>query len=136
MQHRLEIGAIKTDQATYRWFRVQSRPARATDALGPYKFFPQPAEATFQFDPAYTLQDFGLRTLDDWERDGSITVDVFSWWFERGIGDLILTEFDMYLHHLRRINGKANYGWLRSMFYSTRQQLMRVYYARQWGGPQ
>jgi hypothetical protein len=34
-------------------------------------------------------------------------------------------EFDMYQHYLRKINGKSNYGWLRNMFYSTGQQLMR-----------
>jgi len=31
----------------------------------------------------------------------------------------------MYHHHLREINGKKNIGWLRNMFYSITQQLMR-----------
>jgi hypothetical protein len=44
----------------------------------------------------------------------------------------VLTEFKMYRHHLREINGKSNYRWLRNMFYLIRQQLIRqdpIYYA-------
>jgi hypothetical protein len=38
---------------------------------------------------------------------------------------MVLTEFDMYRYHFRKINKKENYGWLRNMFYSIGQQLMR-----------
>ena len=31
----------------------------------------------------------------------------------------------MYNHHLRQINRKDNMGWLRNMYYSLSQQLMR-----------
>jgi hypothetical protein len=37
----------------------------------------------------------------------------------------------MYRHHLREINKKKNYGWLRNIFHNINQQLMRqdpVYY--------
>jgi hypothetical protein len=34
-------------------------------------------------------------------------------------------EFDIYRHHLRKINGKENFGWLRNMFHSLNQQVMR-----------
>lgn len=131
-ERRLEIGRLKTNHDTYRWFRTKSRPAHATDALGPYKFFPKPRDINFDLDPAAILQDFSAAAWGDWQRDGSVSLDVFSWWFESDIGQIILAEFDMYLHHLRKINGKENYGWLRSMFYSIGQQLMRqdpVYYA-------
>jgi hypothetical protein len=37
----------------------------------------------------------------------------------------VLEEFDMYLAHLRMINQKPNYGWLRNMYYSLSQQVMR-----------
>ena len=51
---------------------------------------------------------------------------------EKCVADVVLTEFDMYRHHLREINRKENYGWLRNMFHGIGQQLMRqdpVYYA-------
>jgi hypothetical protein len=31
----------------------------------------------------------------------------------------------MYWYHLQRLNGRPNFGWLRNMFHSTGQQLMR-----------
>lgn len=31
----------------------------------------------------------------------------------------------MYIHHLRKLDGTDNYGWLRNMSYSLSQQLMR-----------
>ena len=39
--------------------------------------------------------------------------------------DVALQEFDMYDHHLRFIDGKKNYGWLRTMFHGLAQQAMR-----------
>jgi hypothetical protein len=31
--------------------------------------------------------------------------------------NMMLTEFDMYRHYLRKINKKKNYEWLRNMFH-------------------
>ena len=69
---------------------------------------------------------------DDWKRDGSIVIpDVFGWWKETEIYELVLQEFDMYQWHFRqKVND--NLGWLRNMFYGLGQQLQRmdpVYYA-------
>jgi hypothetical protein len=44
---------------------------------------------------------------------------------------MMLAEFNIYRHHLREINRKENYGWLRNMFHGIGQQLMRqnlIYY--------
>jgi hypothetical protein len=38
---------------------------------------------------------------------------------------VVLEEFDMYAAHLRMINQKPNYGWLRNMYHSLGQQVMR-----------
>ena len=128
---RLTIGKLKTDPETYRWFRRSHRPQRPSDSLGPYKHRPT-SPAPFSYD-----QEALLRSFDDdgvserWKRDGTVNTDVFSWWFKTAIGDIVLSEFDMYRHHLRDINGRSNWGWLRNMFHSIGQQLMRedpVYY--------
>ena len=52
--------------------------------------------------------------------------------YEPGVGGLIDDEFDMYLHHQTEKNGMPNRGWLRTMFYSLTQQVIRqdpVYWA-------
>jgi hypothetical protein len=60
-----------------------------------------------------------------WGRDGTVNTDLLSWWFEGEIGQIVLMEFDMYLFHLRDINGRDNWGWLRNMFHPIAQQLVR-----------
>lgn len=122
---RHRIGRLKTDPETYRWFRVANRPPRPSDSLGPYRFAPVPLPPTFHYDQAAILKPLPAHITADWERDGTVNVDLFSWWFSGPIGNIIYAEFDMYRFHLREINGKSNYGWLRSMFYSIGQQLMR-----------
>ena len=37
-KNRLEIRKLKTAKETFTWFRVKNRPARASNALRPYKF--------------------------------------------------------------------------------------------------
>jgi hypothetical protein len=131
-ENRLEIGKLKTDKGTFSWFRMKNRPPRASDALGPYKFKHDDYAAGLTYTPQAVLDWVGGVDIEAWHRDGSVNVDLFSWWFKTEIGSVVLTEFDAYRHHLREINGKSNYGWLRNMFYSIGQQLMRqdpVYYA-------
>jgi hypothetical protein len=60
---------------------------------------------------------------------------LFDWWFDQKISmfkcskhnieKIVLKEFEMYKHHLRRINQRENNDWLRNMFYFIDQQLMR-----------
>jgi hypothetical protein len=133
-ERRLEIGDIKVNSSTFSWFRMKNRPSRASDALGPYKFMHKQTPESFEFDEAEVLRKARISSgqMDTWIEEGSVNLDTFKWWFECGIGEIVLAEFDMYRHHLREINGKDNYGWLRSMLYSIGQQLMRqdpLYYA-------
>jgi hypothetical protein len=124
---RLNLGGLKTAHGTHTWFRVKNRPARPSDALGPYKFAHNADVPEFDFDQSVVLESISPGLKETWLRDGNLIADVFQWWFTPGcqIGEICLLEFDMYQHHLRKINGKSNYGWLRNMFYSTGQQLMR-----------
>ena len=45
--------------------------------------------------------------------------------YKKGVSDIINTEFHMYLHHQTERNGATNKGWLRTMFYSLTQQVIR-----------
>jgi hypothetical protein len=133
---RHRVGALKVGDGTYRWFRVINRPARAADALGIYNYLPY-IDDVFRFNHKQVfLNAGGTEALwKAWGRDGTVNVDkVFSWWYDQAYGIIreALIEFDMYKHHLRRVNGKSNLGWLRNMIHSLAQQLMRqdpVYYA-------
>jgi hypothetical protein len=131
-ENRLDIGRLKTSKETFLWFRMKNRPPRASDALGPYKFMHTEVPSEFDYDQEQLLASIDGKAMQVWKEEGSVNVDIFAWWFNTEIGELLLQEFDMYRHHLREINGKSNYGWLRDMFYSVAQQLMRqdpVYYA-------
>ncbi len=44
---------------------------------------------------------------------------------KHNIEKIVLKEFEMYKHHLRRINQRENNDWWRNMFYFIDQQLMR-----------
>lgn len=122
-KNRLHLGRLKTQPTTFSWFRVANRPPRPSDMLGPYKFAHM-SSMGFAYDQSALLKRLGVNA-DAWLADGSINVTIFDWWFEGPIGRIIEAEFDMYRHHLREINGKPNYGWLRNSFYSIGQQLMR-----------
>ena len=117
---------------------MQNRPVRASDKLGPYRWAPlaeEPIVLTEQ-DQVRLCRELGIN-LTKWNEEGSVVVDCFDWWSRleyagdeatrRGmtIMKVVLEEFDMYAAHLRLINQKPNYGWLRNMYHSLGQQVMR-----------
>ena len=125
------VGDMTTDANTYRWFRRSHRPVRPDDALGPYKFH-HTADAAYRLtiEQQEDLCRYAGIDREEWDKIGSINVDCFGWWKEirhEGISilDVALQEFEMYDHHLRYIDGKKNYGWLRTMFHGLAQQAMR-----------
>ena len=86
----------------------------------------RPVLPAFEFNQDVLLQWLQPGVRVEWETVGSvIIVDAFKWWWESGISDLVLEEFDMYRHHIREINGKSNLGWQRNQIHSLSQQLMR-----------
>jgi hypothetical protein len=125
------LGEMKTDKDSYAWFRRSHRPARADDALGPYKY--RHAESgAYRITEAQQKKLCAYLNIDqaEWRKAGSLNLDCFGWWETVkhdgvSIYDVTLQEFDMYDHHLRLIDNKPNYGWLRTMFHGLGQQAMR-----------
>jgi hypothetical protein len=133
-----KTGDLKQGKDTYKWFRQGSRPERPSDRLGPYKL--QPVESgAFNITSEVQLDLRRFFKIDDkaWDEQGSVVIDCCQWWNTVGysgenaslngktIMEVVLEEYDMYDAHLRKINDKPNYGWLRNMYYSLGQQVMR-----------
>ena len=132
------IGDLKAAKETYAWFRISDRPSRPSDALGPYKLMPKATGAfTINADDQKRLCTYLGIDREEWDQGGSVVVDCFDWWAtekytgtrvtlaERTIMEVVLEEFELYHAHLRLVNNKPNYGWLRNMFHSLGQQVMR-----------
>lgn len=136
------IGDLKTSNDSYDWFRKTERPTRASDSLGPYKYLhlSQPHDLQLTVQNQVELCEYLSINRERWVRDGSVNVDCFGWWKDlqfpvgvvgydhlagRTIYDVANEEFDMYLYHLRQINGRPNWGWSRTMFHSLTQQAVR-----------
>jgi hypothetical protein len=133
--NRLRINNLKMNVETYNWFRKNHRFARFTNVLRFYRFFHQDW-SKFVFDTAAIQIDFFFQQRREWfEIDNLMLSKLFDWWFDQKISmfecskhsieKIVLKEFEMYKHHLRRINQRENNDWLRNMFYFIDQQLMR-----------
>jgi Phytanoyl-CoA dioxygenase (PhyH) len=136
------LGELLQGDDTYQWFRRTARPPRPEDGLGPYKYFPEAAHAegfVLTKEDQQSLAAFLNIDLGEWEKVGSLNLPVFKWWKEmrydgrlqeyKGMTllEMFHQEFDMYDWHLRKIDGKPNYGWLRSMFHGISQQVTRKF---------
>jgi hypothetical protein len=75
----------------------------------------------------------GPDTVNVWYDVGTIIVgDVFQYINTLELNALVDIEFNIYRHHHRMLPGKKRLGWLRNMFFSIIQQLVRqdlVWYA-------
>jgi hypothetical protein len=75
----------------------------------------------------------GPDTVKVWYDVGTIIVgDVFQYINTPELNTLVDIEFNIYRHHHRKLPGKRRLGWLRNMFFSIIQQLVRqdlVWYA-------
>ncbi len=120
LENRNRVGDLKAADDTIQWFRRKNRPPHPADGLGTYKFVPLNLEATFDYDQAALRKRIGGIYTNNWERDGSVNINLFRWWWEIGLIDDILLEFEMYKYYLREMNGNKNWGWLRNMFHSIR----------------
>lgn len=134
---RSDLIKFKTDHAT--WFRLTSRPEVPDDYHGVYsqrqiRMNIEPRPTTDQ-KKMIVSEIAGPGAWDEWHETGNlIAPKMFSWLWdgvdcadghEEGIGQEIQEEFDMYLHHQAERTGQSNKGWLRTMFFSLTQQIIR-----------
>ena len=117
---------------------MTDRPSPHSNHLGLYRLRPKDANVfTITADDQARLCTYLGTDREAWNRVGSVTVDCFDWWgtekytgthtglAEKTILDVLPEEFEMYYAHLRIIKKKPNYGWLRNMYHSLGQQVMR-----------
>jgi hypothetical protein len=126
-RYRANLNTVRTGKSRY--FRRTSRaPDSVTAKLGLYMYTPEGTD-TFTFNAKQVFNRFAGRTdaWDTFQEDGTINIDsVFDYILKPEIFELIEEEFDMYLYHLRdEQDGQKRRGWMRHMFYSLVQQLVR-----------
>jgi hypothetical protein len=124
-ENRLE--ELVGDSETHLWFRKKGRPLREEDELGPFKYVGM-GEREFKFCGRSVWERYGgVGLMEKFLESGNVVVSgVFDWIVKDvELMGMVDAEFEMYRHHLREQNGKANYGWCRNMWHSLVQQVMR-----------
>jgi hypothetical protein len=74
---RLNLGGLKTAHSTHTWFQVKNRPARPSDALGPYKFAHNANVPEFDFNQSVVLKSISPGLKETWLQDSNLIADVF-----------------------------------------------------------
>ena len=139
LQHRMKVylsarrggteGALRKRQE--QWFLGSSRNNKEQALLGMWKFKPTDnyIVGSINIDPGKIFQRHALPgAYDRWLTDGTVIMEgIFDYLMSsREIFDLIDREFDMYKYHTREgMHGKKRNGWIRTMFYSVIQQVVR-----------
>ena len=135
-----EINELKTADDMHIWFCKTDWSAHSSDLLECYKFT-YILLSLFIYCSENLAYLFNVILWEDFERDGSAMISkIFNWWWTQFVKkndkklcvvNIINIEFNMYQHHLQKIEGWENYEWLRNMMYSICQQLMQqnsIYY--------
>lgn len=134
---RSDSATLKIHLDTFNWFALSVRPRHPSEIRGVYKYDPPNAEGPTQFVPAVEEilmdlhQDSGEPISRTFDREGSVLLPTFTWWLtseedRQSIIEMAHVEFDMYYWHFRKEYGNSgSLGWLRNMYHSGIQQLMR-----------
>jgi len=132
--NRFRISKLKTDSATWQWFWVIDHSSQPADNMSVYNYMHHDLFLTIEVNALLNWIDI---TSEVWERDESVIIsNAFSWLYEfdssmSTMSNIIDNEFQMYHHHLQKVEGRQNYNWLWNMFYSVIQQVIHqssVYY--------
>jgi hypothetical protein len=134
-----DIGKLKTGSNSG-WWRLSDRPWLPADGLGPYRFFHDIIKPIYSIDEdTQQMHLDAMMSADEqriWRSEGSIILsNVFDYWYEplgayggaSGMTLLSIFQDEMAMHewHQRRINDRANLGWLRNMYHGLCQQVAR-----------
>lgn len=140
---RTTVGTLKTGDDTYFWFTQAVRELHPAEIRGVFKYDTISSAAPTLFTPnidailAYTKSEYKVDMLQDFTQIGNVHIPAFRWWFTTTVGkldgadvtiaDLAKMEFDIYMWHFRKeIGNSGSLGWLRNMYYSGIQQIMRM----------
>ena len=106
------------------WFTAKYYEERGLEQEKIYRFTPQPP-GPFSFDASQVLERcLGPGTWALWLKNGNIiSSDAFA--YLRQIQSMIDHEFGMYRHHLSSQYRDSRRGWLKNMYHSLLQQLLR-----------
>ncbi|OAK93360.1 hypothetical protein IQ06DRAFT_178379, partial [Phaeosphaeriaceae sp. SRC1lsM3a] len=118
-------GAVQSHPVTSGLFLQPYRGARHLEDMKSFRYLP--ASVQVGVDWRGVRQALNVEAgYQAFLQTGNVVQDVFSWVFQDSELVKILDEsYDMYLYHTRLIDGKSNLGWVRIMFHSLIQQLMR-----------
>jgi hypothetical protein len=110
------------------WFNKETRSITPQEKLMPYRYFAEPLP-----DPVIDIEAIfsrlaGPTMLKEWKKQGTIIIpDFFSFLNDEEIRSAIDFEFNLYKHHFKPNTQDTTKGFLRNMFYSPIQQLVRQY---------
>ncbi len=132
--NRFRISKLKTDSATWWWFWVINCSSQPANNMSVYNYMHHNLFLTIEVN---ALLNWINITSKVWERNESVIIsNVFSWLYEfdssmSTMFNIIDNKFQMYHHHLWKVEGRQNYSWLQNMFYDVIQQAIHqssVYY--------
>jgi hypothetical protein len=124
-EHRANLDQFRN--ANYAWFARGAREIAPAELLEPFRF-PANTNTNFTFNAFAIMERFaGLHAAQRWDRDGNLLIpNLLSYIREdRKLYEMIGQEFDMYEHHFQPHTTKPKMGFLRNMFFSLTQQLVR-----------
>ncbi|CAI6342544.1 unnamed protein product [Periconia digitata] len=120
-----ELVEIRNNSATRNLFLKAAQAPHAFDTLKSYRFFPLERELSLDYEHIARLMGWESQ-IRDYRTKGNIVIPMFRWVAENENLSTILNEsYNMYRYHTRRIHGKENLGWGRTMYHSPIQQLIR-----------
>jgi len=124
-EHRASLDQFRN--TNYGWFARSAREIAPAELLEPFRF-PSNIKPEFTFNAFAIMERFaGHNAAQKWDRDGNLLIPNLLNYIreDRRLYEMIGQEFDMYEHHFQPHTSKPKMGFLRNMFYSLTQQLVR-----------
>lgn len=124
-EHRASLDQFRN--TNYSWFARSAREIALAELLEPFRFQSN-TNPDFTFDALAVMERFaGHNAAQQWDRDGNLLIPNLLNYIrqDRQLYEMIGQEFDMYEHHFQPHTSKPKMGFLRNMFFSLTQQLVR-----------